>query len=77
MVNILGQEDSDIPYAVEGVHELLSVPGVKLHLYGKKRLRLKRKLGHITVVDRTVEGAMGKAERARHILRMIPEKQIQ
>ncbi len=73
MVNILGEENADRPYNVEGVHELLAMPGVKLHLYGKKHSRLRRKLGHITAVEQTVDRAIGLAERAWRCVRIVPE----
>ena len=35
----------------------LALPGVKLHLYGKMSARPGRKMGHLTALDATVEGA--------------------
>jgi 5-(carboxyamino)imidazole ribonucleotide synthase len=58
---------------VEGVEHLLSESGVKLHLYGKKTVRNKRKIGHITVLDSTIEKALVKAERVRNEIHIVPE----
>jgi 5-(carboxyamino)imidazole ribonucleotide synthase len=65
MVNILGIEHSTGSYAIKGLRGLLSVPGVKLYLYGKKTSKPGRKLGHITATGRTVEEALIRAADAR------------
>jgi 5-(carboxyamino)imidazole ribonucleotide synthase len=66
MVNILGNERFSGPYAVKGLRRLLSVPGVKLYVYGKKTSSPGRKLGHITATGRTVEEALMRAAKARN-----------
>lgn len=48
MVNLLGKHLQRLD--IKALHEL---PGVKLHLYGKKRSELKRKMGHVTVLGQT------------------------
>ncbi|MDP8889131.1 MAG: ATP-grasp domain-containing protein, partial [Thermoproteota archaeon] len=65
MVNILGNEQSSGSYAIKGLRRLLSVPGVKLYVYGKKTSKPGRKLGHITATGRTVEEALMRAANAR------------
>ncbi len=47
MLNILGKGASDMD-----IDNMLSLPGVKLHLYGKKEVRDKRKMGHINILGR-------------------------
>ncbi|HZA99829.1 MAG TPA: 5-(carboxyamino)imidazole ribonucleotide synthase [Nitrososphaera sp.] len=65
MVNILGNEHLNGSYAMKGLRQLLSVPGVKLYVYGKMTSRPGRKLGHITATGRTVEEALMRATKAR------------
>ena len=65
MVNILGNEHSTGSYVIEGLRRLLSVPGVKLYVYGKKTSKPGRKLGHITATGSTVEEALMRAANAR------------
>ena len=65
MVNILGNEDSTGSYVIEGLRRLLSVPGVKLYVYGKKTSKPGRKLGHIIATGSTVEEALMRAANAR------------
>ncbi len=66
MVNILGNEHTSGSYAINGLRGLLSVPGVKLYVYGKKISKPGRKLGHITAIGRTVEEALMRAAKARN-----------
>lgn len=56
MVNLLGEL---WPINVEKV---VSEPEVKLHLYGKKEAREKRKMGHYTILADSIEKAMDKAD---------------
>jgi 5-(carboxyamino)imidazole ribonucleotide synthase len=65
MVNILGNEHSTGSYVIKGLRRLLSVPGVKLYVYGKKTSKPGRKLGHITATGSTVEEALMRAANAR------------
>jgi 5-(carboxyamino)imidazole ribonucleotide synthase len=46
----------------------LAVPGVKLHLYGKKSPRAGRKMGHLTALAGTIEDARAKVVQARAAL---------
>lgn len=46
----------------------LSLPGVALHLYGKDDPRAGRKMGHLTVVADTADGAAERALAARSVL---------
>lgn len=74
MVNLLGYGGDNDPYRVEGVEEALAMPGVALHLYGKKGLKSRRKLGHVTILDKTPESAFKKAQKVRKLIRIVPEK---
>ena len=46
----------------------LAVPGVKLHLYGKRDPRPGRKMGHLTAVADTPTEAIQKVLAARDVL---------
>ncbi len=48
--------------------EALSVPNVKLHLYGKLEARPGRKMGHLTALSSSVEQALTDVSRARDSL---------
>lgn len=50
MLNILGKGVNDLNF-----QKILSLPGIKIHLYGKKEVRERRKMGHINILGRTPE----------------------
>ena len=60
MVNILGSRNG---HAVPR-REALAVSGAHLHLYDKREVRVRRKMGHVTVLGATLEEARERAERA-------------
>ena len=68
MVNILGSPNCSGPYRIKGLRGLFSIPGCKLHLYGKKTSKPNRKLGHITVTANGASAALRRAKKARESL---------
>jgi len=59
MLNLLGE--SWAGGSPDWLH-VLSYPSTRLHLYGKKRPSVGRKMGHVLVLDESVEGAQRVAE---------------
>jgi 5-(carboxyamino)imidazole ribonucleotide synthase len=66
LINILGDGRG---HRLIGVEHVLEDPRVRLHLYGKKEARPRRKMGHLTVLAEDVEEALDLARRAREKLR--------
>lgn len=66
MVNILGERSG--PAQVTGLEESLKIPGVSVHIYGKKETRPERKMGHITAVASTLDAALENATAARKVI---------
>ena len=62
MINIIGDGTGDI---LSGVEDVLREENLSLHLYGKTGARLKRKMGHFTVLGNTVEETREKAVKMR------------
>lgn len=62
MVNVLGSEAA--PGQPRGLDAALRIPGARVHLYGKPRSGPGRKMGHVTVLERSVAEAQAVAERA-------------
>ena len=62
MVNLLGT-GADRPARLVGLELALADPDVHVHLYGKRRVFERRKMGHVTVIGNDVDEAL---ERARH-----------
>ncbi|SFE61441.1 5-(carboxyamino)imidazole ribonucleotide synthase [Bacillus sp. OV194] len=56
MINVLGEHMKPLLANLELLKD------AKLHLYGKDEAKLKRKMGHITVLGNTVSEALDKAE---------------
>jgi 5-(carboxyamino)imidazole ribonucleotide synthase len=52
-----------------GVDEALAVPGTHLHLYDKRRVFERRKMGHVTALGATPLEALDRARAARSSLR--------
>jgi 5-(carboxyamino)imidazole ribonucleotide synthase len=66
MVNLLGElwMDGEPDWSAA----LAQDPGVKLHLYGKRKAANGRKMGHLTVLDPVPETALARALAARRLL---------
>jgi 5-(carboxyamino)imidazole ribonucleotide synthase len=62
MVNVLGRCDG--PAEPRGLAEALAVPGAHVHLYGKRRSRPGRKMGHVTALGPDLASAEATATRA-------------
>jgi 5-(carboxyamino)imidazole ribonucleotide synthase len=62
MVNLIGAEAQMVTSGL-GFNDLLSTPGARLHLYGKKFVRPGRKMGHVTFLADTGEKALELAHR--------------
>lgn len=66
MKNILGEKNGNgIPF---GIEKALKIPGVSIHIYGKKKSRPQRKMGHITVIGNNINESLQKANRARKMI---------
>ncbi|MGC4105603.1 MAG: 5-(carboxyamino)imidazole ribonucleotide synthase [Thermomicrobiales bacterium] len=64
-VNVLGPADGSDPAA--RLPDVLAMPGVHVHLYGKEA-RAGRKLGHVTVVGDDADDVFARATRAARML---------
>ncbi len=63
MVNILGERNG--PTVLSGVDDVLRIPNVRLHLYGKSPTKVDRKMGHITATGNSQAEALQRAKLAR------------
>lgn len=71
MTNLLGDENYSGPAAIIGCSKALRIPGLRLHFYGKKETKPKRKMGHITVIAPTIEEALIRSEEGANSLKVI------
>lgn len=71
MMNLLGSPGFEGPVRYEGLEAALGIEGVKIHLYGKKQTKPYRKMGHVTILDASLENAKKKAEFIRKTLKVV------
>jgi 5-(carboxyamino)imidazole ribonucleotide synthase len=50
MLNVLGEKGYNGLAVYEGLEEILEIPGVYVHLYGKSHTKPFRKMGHVTIL---------------------------
>ena len=63
MVNILGTGEQR-GASLDGVAAALDVPDAHLHVYDKRVVFERRKMGHVTALGESVDGALGRAREA-------------
>lgn len=68
MVNVLGRSDG--PAEPRGLADALATPGAHVHLYGKRRSRPGRKMGHVTALGPDLATAEATASRAAEAIRL-------
>jgi len=66
MFNVLGEPGFEGDIVIEGLDDLEAADGVFPHMYGKKHCFPFRKMGHVTVIDDTMEKALQKADIMRN-----------
>lgn len=66
MINLLGKREGEgVP---QNYKKSLSEPDVHLHIYGKEKSRIGRKMGHITIVGDSLNSILRKARNLEKIL---------
>lgn len=73
MANLVGDENHTGNVVYKGYQDLLNMPGVNIHIYGKKETRPFRKMGHVTVIAETLKDARALAEKAKNNIAVISE----
>jgi 5-(carboxyamino)imidazole ribonucleotide synthase len=71
MVNLVGEEGHTGKVIYDGIEDILALPGVTPHIYGKKETRPFRKMGHVTVVADNVIKARELAEIVKGRIRVV------
>ncbi|NDU97480.1 5-(carboxyamino)imidazole ribonucleotide synthase [Spirosoma terrae] len=71
MVNLLGEDGYTGPAVYEGLENLLAVSGVFPFFYGKAITKPFRKMGHVTVMDQSLEALREKVEGVKSSIRVI------
>lgn len=74
MINILGEPGYNGRAIYQGLEEIISYPGVYVHLYGKKITKAFRKMGHVTITHENLEEAIQIAKKIQVKLKVISTK---
>lgn len=70
MVNLLGEEGYIGAARYEGMQECMDMPGVYIHLYGKKMTKPFRKMGHVTITADQVDTLKVRARKVKETLKV-------
>ncbi len=70
MVNVLGEKGYTGDAQIEGLEECLHMPGVYMHMYGKKVTKPFRKMGHVTILNPNLDKAKSMAETVKETLKI-------
>ncbi len=70
MINLLGEPGFEGNPSYEGLSDCLALENVHVHIYGKSQTKPYRKMGHVTIVDSSLEQAVLKAKKVRSTLKV-------
>lgn len=73
MVNLVGEENHTGPVCYEGIEEIMKMPGVYVHLYGKAETRPFRKMGHVTIIADELNQARERAKVVKETIKVISQ----
>lgn len=71
MINLVGEKEFNGPVIYDGLENLLSIPGVFPHLYGKEISKPFRKMGHITITGKNLDELKAKRDKIKGLIRVI------
>lgn len=70
IVNLLGEDGYSGDAVYEGLHDILRIENVFVHIYGKQQTRPGRKMGHVTILSKEKQELIHQANRIRHTLKV-------
>jgi 5-(carboxyamino)imidazole ribonucleotide synthase len=71
MINLLGEPGHTGEAHYLGIDRVMDMPGVYVHLYGKKTTKPFRKMGHVTVTAVSLDEAIARARQVQGILKVV------
>lgn len=71
MINLLGEVGHTGRAKYEGLEQVMGMSGVHVHLYGKTDTKPNRKMGHITVAQKSISEAKSVAKEVKGKIRVI------
>jgi 5-(carboxyamino)imidazole ribonucleotide synthase len=73
MVNLVGAEGYSGNVIYKNIEKIMAIDGVTPHIYGKRKTRPFRKMGHVTIVNEDMNEARRIAEEVKNSIRVIAE----
>jgi 5-(carboxyamino)imidazole ribonucleotide synthase len=70
MVNLLGEAGKTGDAIYQGLEEVLILPNVYVHLYGKKITKPFRKMGHVSILHENIDEAIKNARLVQNTLKV-------
>ncbi len=70
MINILGDDGINGYYAIDGIERIMCIDA-RIHIYGKRSNKGRRKLGHITLLGDDLDDLLKSAMQIRSALRLV------
>ena len=71
MINLVGEKGFEGPAIYEGLKDILSIPGVYPHIYGKEITKSFRKMGHVTITGSNMDEVREKTKKVQESIRVI------
>ena len=70
MLNLVGENKVEGDVAYENMEKVMRFTGVTPHIYGKRKSRLNRKMGHITIVNKNIDDAFEMSKEIKKIIKV-------
>ena len=70
MLNLVGENKVEGDVVYENIEEVMKLTGVAVHIYGKRKSRLNRKMGHITIANKNINDAIELSKEIRKIIKV-------
>ncbi len=68
MVNIIGAEGCNGDVKYEGLEDVMKIDNAFVHIYGKKKTKPGRKMGHVTILSKEKQDLLHKSNKVKHTL---------
>ena len=70
MVNLVGENETEGDVIYQNINKVFNISGVSTHIYGKKKSRLNRKMGHITIVNKEIAKAIEIGKKIKELVKV-------
>ena len=74
MVNLVGAEGYSGEVIYKNIEKIMAMEGVTPHIYGKRETRPFRKMGHVTIVNESVDKAREIAQEVKQTIKVISKE---